>query len=244
MPESKFDLLTAKLRQRILDGEFGTAGRLPPHRQLAQQLGTSRETTNKVLQYLIAEGLLLPQGRSLYVAPPRLRIPALISHYHRYIEEQGLTPMSEFIGLPGRIPAPSNIAQLMRRETGTLVVHRCLKQGISFGTDVLFYRILENFFGNEGVDASLLRAIQTDPSYDVLHAIQESTGLVVARVHNEVLARFPTLDEQEYLGIVRATPILDVMRVQSTKDGEVLAISHLAFIGSLATASFEVEENG
>src|SRR5579859_493802 len=103
MPETKVDLLTAKLRQRIVDGEFGTAGRLPPHRQLAQQLGTSRETTNKLLQYLIAEGLLISQGRSIYVAPPHLRLPALIPQYHRYIEEQGLIPVSDFISIPDRI---------------------------------------------------------------------------------------------------------------------------------------------
>lgn len=241
MPEAKLDLLTAQLRQRIVDGEFGTAGRLPPHRQLAQQLGTSRETTNKLLQHLIAEGLLISQGRSIYVAPPYQRFPALIPHYHRYIEEQGLIPVSEFIRTPDSILAPSEIAHLMQIEVGTPVVSRCLKQGIRRGAEVLYYRILENFFRNESVDQALLRAIQTDPSYDALQAIQDATGLTVARVQNTVLARFPTTDEQKHLGIVRATPMMDVMRLQTTRDGLVLALSHLALIGSMSSLSFEVE---
>ena len=93
MSEARIDLLTDQLRQRMQSGEFGTGGHLPPHRALAIQLRTSCETTNKVLQHLLAEGLLVSQGRSIYVAPPRVRLPGIISHYQRYMQEQGVLPI-------------------------------------------------------------------------------------------------------------------------------------------------------
>ncbi|HLZ58123.1 MAG TPA: GntR family transcriptional regulator [Ktedonosporobacter sp.] len=241
MPEAKIDQLTDHMRQRILAGEFGTQGRLPPHRELADQLGTSRESTNKVLQHLIAEGLLLSQGRSVYVAPPRVRLPALISHYHRYMQDQGLFPISAFIDIPCTLAASADLAQQMRVAEGTLVVHRCLKQGIQRGAESMWYRLLENVFPATCIGETILRAMQIDPAFDVLQAVREASGKTVAKVENQAIARFPTAVEQQHLDIVRATPMMEIQRVQYSGDGEVLALSRLCLIGSLFTLSFTVD---
>lgn len=61
---TKVDVLAEQLRHRIRKGEFGTNGRLPPHRVLAEQLHTTRETVNKVIQLLQSEGLLVAREKS------------------------------------------------------------------------------------------------------------------------------------------------------------------------------------
>ena len=69
-PDMRVDMINEELRQRILDKEFGTAGRLPSLRMLAEQFNTTHETMNKVVQRLQAEGLLISLGRAgIFVIP-------------------------------------------------------------------------------------------------------------------------------------------------------------------------------
>ena len=63
-PETKIDSIADALRQRIVNGDFGTAGRLPSLRLLSEEYGTTHETMNKVIQRLQAEGLLTSLGRA------------------------------------------------------------------------------------------------------------------------------------------------------------------------------------
>ena len=58
-PDTKMDTLANELRERVQRGVFGTAGRLPSLRMLADEFGTTNETMNKVVQRLKAEGVLL-----------------------------------------------------------------------------------------------------------------------------------------------------------------------------------------
>ncbi len=104
MTDTKVDTIADALRQRIQSGEFGTSGRLPPHRTLARELGTTRETTNKVIQLLQSEGLLVSRDKSVYAAPPRVRMPAIVPHFDRFVESQGLTPVTEFLEKPDLVP--------------------------------------------------------------------------------------------------------------------------------------------
>jgi DNA-binding FadR family transcriptional regulator len=60
-PGTKIDTTTDVLRQRIVKGEFGTAGRLPSLRLLAEEYGTTHEITNKAIQRLLVDGI--KQGR-------------------------------------------------------------------------------------------------------------------------------------------------------------------------------------
>jgi DNA-binding GntR family transcriptional regulator len=87
---TKVDVLAEKLRQRVREGEFGTSGRIPPHRVLAEQLQTTRETVNKVVQLLQSEGLLVARDKSVYVKPPLMKLPGFVANYDQYIKERGL----------------------------------------------------------------------------------------------------------------------------------------------------------
>src|SRR6266516_7302676 len=118
---TKVDVLAEQLRQRVREGEFGTNGRLPPHRVLAEQLKTTRETVNKVIQLLQSEGLLVSRDKSVYVRPPLMKLPTFVANFDQYIRDHGEEPVSEFLEEPALVSLPGSVAKLMGREVGELV---------------------------------------------------------------------------------------------------------------------------
>jgi GntR family transcriptional repressor for pyruvate dehydrogenase complex len=62
------DQIVAQLEMLLLEGSFRPGDRLPPERQLAEQLGVSRPSLREAIQKLAARGLLLSrQGGGTYV---------------------------------------------------------------------------------------------------------------------------------------------------------------------------------
>src|SRR5690242_15156244 len=105
-PDVKVDSITDAFRQRILAGEYGTSGRLPSLRLLSEEYSTTRETMNKVVQRLQAEGLLVSQGRAgVFVSKPRTRIPGITARFDLYLLEQGLTPEETNVDEPAIVSA-------------------------------------------------------------------------------------------------------------------------------------------
>ena len=235
---TKVDVLAEQLRQRIREGEFGTSGRIPPHRVLAEQFGTTRETVNKVIQLLQSEGLLIARDKSVYVKPPLMKLPAFIPNYDQYIRERGLEPVSEFLEKPHLMALPDWAAKLLGREGREMVPHRLLRQGIKYPTGTVYYRLSENFYNPELVKEEIFQGLQSDPQYNTWTAMKEKYGVEVIRSKNVATARLPTLEEQNYLEIVRGTPVLELRRVQLAQDDLSVMVNNLVFVGSLLELSF------
>jgi GntR family transcriptional regulator len=235
---AKVDVLAEQLRERIRAGEFGTNGRLPPHRVLAEQLRTTRETVNKVIQLLQSEGLLVAREKSVYVKPPLMKLSAFVANYDQYIRARGLEPISEFLEKPDLAPLPDWVAQLLGRKEGEMVPHRLLRQGITYPAGPVYYRLSENFYHPDLIKDELFQGLQSDPQYNTWTAMKDKYGIEVVRSANTAIARLPTLREQNYLGIVRTTPVLELHRTQLTQDDQPVMVNNLVFIGSLLELSF------
>ncbi|MBV9689035.1 MAG: GntR family transcriptional regulator [Ktedonobacteraceae bacterium] len=238
---TKVDVLAEQLRQRIRAGEFGTNGRIPPHRVLAEQLHTTRETVNKVVQLLQSEGLLVARDKSVYVKPPLMKLPAFVANYDLYIRERGLEPVSEFLEKPALVPLPDWVAKLLGRREGEMVPHRLLRQGILYPAGPVYYRLSENFYHPELVKDEVFQELQADPQYNTWTAMKAKYGLEVVKSRNTAVARLPTLREQTHLGIVRGTPVLELHRTQLTQDELSVMVNNLVFVGSLLELSFTSE---
>lgn len=65
--ESTVDACGRSLRDEVLAGRFAPGVRLPPERQLAEQLGVNRVTVRGALARLVSEGLLTVRQGSGYV---------------------------------------------------------------------------------------------------------------------------------------------------------------------------------
>ncbi len=235
--EIKVDSIHAALRQRILDGEYGKAGRLPSLRLLAQQFNTSHETMNKVIQQLQAEGLLISLGRAgVFVNFPRKHIPGITPRFDKFLEEQGLTPEEIDIERPATVSASEEIASVFDIEEGAPVIQRYRAQGTSNKR----FRLAKNFYPVELAGGEILEKMQQDVHFDVLAAIQDIHHKVVKRVHEDVFARLPTLQEQEQLQVVRNTPVFEINRISYAADDEtVIMYSKIVAVASYFVLSYD-----
>jgi DNA-binding GntR family transcriptional regulator len=237
-PDVKVDSIADDFRQRILAGEYGSSGRLPSLRLLSEEYRTTRETMNKVVQRLQAEGLLVSQGRAgVFVSKPRTRIPGITARFDLYLQEQGLTSIESNIDEPAVVSAPPEVAKVFRIAEGAPVVRRIRLQG----TATTPYRLAENFYPVELAGGSILEQMQKDARFDVLFAIQESSGKVIKRVHEDVIGRLPTSQEQELLKIVRSAPVLEVQRTNYANDDDVTVImfNRIVFVASHFVLSYD-----
>lgn len=232
---AKVDTINDEFRQRILNGEFGTAGRLPSLRMLAEQFNTTHETMNKVIQRLQAEGLLISLGRAgVFVNPPRTRIPGITPRFDHFLEEIGLIPEETNIDEPSLVPARQEVAKAFDVTEGTPVVRRFRRQG----TSTVPYRLAENFYSTELVSTEVLERIKQDVHYDVLTAIREKHQKVIENVHEDVIGRLPTSKEHEMLKIVRNTPVFEILRTSYASDASVIMFSRIIFVASYFVLSY------
>ncbi len=228
-PEDKVTSLSDALRQRILAGEFGTGGRLPSLRMFAQQYGTTQETINKVIQRLQAEGLLKSLGRAgVFVRIPRTRIPGIVPRFDLYLKELGLEPVEKNIGEPGIVTASPDVAAALGVTVGEGVVHRLRSQGASNTP----YRLAENFYPVELAGGQILEQMQQDEHFDVLEAIKKAHAKSVRKVHEVVVGRLPSGEEQRLLNITRNAPVLEVRRTSSDEDGTAIMYNRLVLVAS------------
>jgi DNA-binding GntR family transcriptional regulator len=233
-PDLKVSDITDALRKRILNSEFGTGGRLPSLRMFAEQYHTTQQTMNTVVQRLQAEGLLTSLGRQgVFVHMPRTRIPGLVPRFDLYIKELGMEPVETNVIKPEIVPAPLDVASALGISEGASVVHRLRRQG----TSVTHMRLAENFYPVALVDDYILGEMQKNESLDALAAIKDKYGKVIKYVHEVVIARFPSEQEQDLLKINRSTPILDVRRTNKDEDGTVVMYNRISFVASY----FELE---
>lgn len=64
-PPSSYELVVEQVRRAIQLGRFGVGDKLPPERELSQQLGVSRTTVREAMRVLQGEGLVeVRRGRS------------------------------------------------------------------------------------------------------------------------------------------------------------------------------------
>ena len=231
--DTQLDITLAAIRQRILDGEFGTGGRLPPVRMLAREQGVSPDLINKALQRLQAEGLLISRGRTgVFVNKPRPRISNNLALFHSSVEEQGLKAIEETLEGPSAVPAPEHAARALGINEAVPVIYRLRR----LGTSTVHYSLLESFYPSTIVDQSMLERMQHDERLDVLSAIKETHGLAAKEIREDILGRFPTQKEQDLLGIVPGTPVQEVNSIYYAEDDKTVIL----YIRSILIASYFV----
>jgi DNA-binding GntR family transcriptional regulator len=214
-PDAKFDIIIETLRQRILEREYGTAGRLPSFRMLADQFNTTHETMNKVIQRLQAEGLLISFGRAgVFVNFSQKHLPGITPRFDQFLLEQGLSPVETDIDEPSIVPAPLEVASIFNIPNASPVVRRYRRQG----TTTTPYRLAENFYPPDLVSNEILTQLQQDVHFDILEAIKNTHGLTLKSIHEDVYARLATTQEEALLNIVRNTPVFEIQRISKGDD--------------------------
>ncbi len=230
------------LRERILAGDYGQFGRLPPAVDLANQFHVSRDTVNRALKLLQAEGYLESRGeskRGVVISRSRVRIQGITARFDLELQKLGLVATESNIDEPAIVPAPPQVAKALGIAKGVPVVRRFRKQGAEQEGTVMPYRLAENFYPTTLVDESILDQMQKDERLDVILAIGEKYGKVPVRVHEDVIGRLPTNQERQLLNITPQTPVLEVGRVSYTEDDTVIMMNKIIFVANLFVLSYD-----
>jgi len=235
------------LREQIEAGEFTQGSRLPPSDDIAAKHDTSRDTVNRAIRQLQAEGFLESRGpktRGVLVGHARMRLPGLTARFDLELEKLGLVPYEKNIDEPAIIPAPADIAKALGVQEGTPVVHRFrvqgeTKPGRKEEERNIPYRLAENFYPTSLVDESILEQMQKNERLDVIVAIREKTGKAPVRVHEDLTVRLPRLRERNSLQITPQTSVLEIKRISYAEADTVVMVNKIILVASVFTLSYD-----
>jgi DNA-binding GntR family transcriptional regulator len=199
----KLDEVVAQLREQILRGDFGVRGLLPSRSSLEKEFDISHSMMNQVILQLQGEGLLSSGNgnRRLVATPPRKRVPATDIPFTRFLQEEGMEPVTEYLELPERLPMDERLAHAFGVPVGTLYVARIRRDG----TKQMWYRLTSKYYLSELIDDQTLEGMRANNRHDAILDIKQRKGY------------YRTSRYSGRAGAFRASPFLASIRYYSDK---------------------------
>jgi GntR family transcriptional regulator len=204
-PEPLWIQAAALIHGQIEDGALKSGARLPPERQLCQQLNISRVTLRKALNHLVENGVLnASHGRGWYVAKnaARREWPNALESFTETAARMGLKPQSE----------------VLRAEVLPASIDEAEELSIAPGTDLFHLervRLLDEMpiaLDLTEMAVSVLPAIRKiDFSGGSLYRTLAEAGIEPVRADATVEAREADVSEAGHLRLAPGKPLL-VMR--------------------------------
>jgi len=221
------------LEQLIESGELPMGTRLENETDLADQLGLSRPTMRKAIEYLVDRGLLVrKRGLGTLVAHAKVR---------RQVE---LTSLYDDLAKTRRDPSTRVLSFVVESAPETLA----LELGIPAGTNVY---ILERLRYAEGeplalmrnhVPADLLQLTPEDLEVNGLYNLLRANGVSLRIAKQSIGARAATAAEARALGETRGAPLLTMTRAAYDDQGR--AVEHGSHVYRASRYSFDLTLTG
>jgi DNA-binding GntR family transcriptional regulator len=201
------------LREKILAGDYEPTddnprrNELPGAAELGAKYGVSDKTAGRAIQQLIAEGLVASRpGLRPIVVPRKQRADRwpVNRRYARAREARGLVFGGDMQGREvdkrttstGRVPAPDDVAVLLRMDAGQEVWARARQLFI----DGRVAELSVSYFPLDLAEGTILTTSGAFPLGGVVAAL-ESLGHRVMRTANEARARLASEDELRAFGV-------------------------------------------
>jgi DNA-binding GntR family transcriptional regulator len=241
MPKAeKLEEAVTQLREQILRGEFGVRGSLPPRAILEKELGIPHSTMSQVILRLQGEGLIAYSGnRRLQAIPQRKRVPSRSVAFTRFLQAQGLEPVTEYLERPERLPMDEDLAKAFGVAPGTLYVARIRRDG----TKQMWYRVTSKYYLSSLIDDRTLTGMKTNDKYDAIMDIKNNMGITAQFMSEDIIARLPSSHEQDVLGIARYVPLQEITRTSYNKSpdegGKVLWLNKILLVAPLFVTHYE-----
>lgn len=214
--------IVAELRTEIVDGHRAPGTRLPSENELADLYETSRPTVRRAIARLKAEGLVVTeQGRATFVRPsPHVRLLLSGTSYRKHrragltgfnaqVREQGQQPLQRLLAVT-TVPAPDEVAlRLALDETAPVVVRRRL-----FLVDDQPVALCDSYYP-ASLAADTVIAEPHRIRGGVHRVIEDPDGPIrrkIARSVDDLIARMPSVEEAEQLGLSAGVPVVRVLR--------------------------------
>lgn len=205
-----------KLMELIRRAGYGPGDRIPPERDLAEQLGVSRMTMRRATENLVQQGVLERRSTSgTYVREPRVTRPVgygVTLGLTQLLRQEGNEPGSRLLSFETRT-ATQKVREALDLPIGAKVVisrRQRLVNGQPFCVEV------------SHLPASLvpgLAASDLIESPSLYSLLQERYGISIGRSDQLLSVASATDEEAELLGVAPGSPVLLLRSVVSDANG-------------------------
>lgn len=196
---------------------------LPPERQLAEQLGTSRTTLRKALAELAGEGVLRrTQGSGNFVAPPKVVHVRQLSSLTDDLKAEGMQPSSQILGLE-QVRAEPAVAEHLEIAPGERI-HLLTRLREVDGEPLA----IEEAHLPGALPRLEAKLVETGSLYA---ALRDCYDRGVQSVEDTVETALANPDQAELLRIATGQPLLLVHRTSRDKTGRVVEWTRSVYRG-------------
>ncbi len=217
------------LEQMIESGELATGTRLENEIDLADQLGLSRPTMRRAIEYLVGRGLLIrKRGVGTQVVQAKVKRQIELTSLYDDLAKSHRDPSTRVVSFRTE-PAPDALA---------------LELGIPEGTEVYVFERLRSADAEplalmrNHVPADLLRLTPADLEVQGLYNLLRANGINLRIAKQAIGARAATAAEARALGEAKGAPLLTMERAVYDDHGR--AVEHGKHIYRASRYSFDL----
>ncbi len=208
------------IADRIGRGAYAPGDRLPSERWFGDELGVSRTTVRRAFDQLVAEGLVVEDGRGLVVPALPAPVDDRLVSLTELAAARGLTVSARVLGADVR-PATLDEADAFAVAAGSPVF------------DLGRVRLLDGLevsVDHDRVPLALLpEASEIDFTTASLYAAIEAGGRVLAEARSQIEAAGATPEEAGHLGLRPGAPVLVTTERTVDPDGRVVTLGRTAY---------------
>jgi GntR family transcriptional regulator len=211
------------LEAAISDGRLPPGTRLDNEVYLAEQLGLSRPTMRRAMQYLVDKGVLVRRrGIGTRVVQPKVRRPLGLSSLYEDLRSSGQSPTTRVLSL-GPEPVGGPVAQALGVPAETLVTVLVRLRSASGQPIARMCNYLPHTI--PGLAGGLTTAALEEHG---LYEVIRSLGIQLHAADQSIGARTATATEARLLGEPRGSALLTMQRTAYDDHGRVVEFgSHI-----------------
>jgi DNA-binding GntR family transcriptional regulator len=221
------------------------AGRLPPGSrldneiQLADELGLSRPTMRRAMEYLVDKGLIIRRrGIGTTIVQPKVRRPLQLTSLYDDLAATGQQPTSTVLSL-GIAPAPAPAADALGLAPAT-PVHSIVRLRSAAGRPIArMANYLPTTVPGLGPDAFTVPALESTGLYRLLR----TAGIHLHAADETIGARKATPEEARLLGEARGAALLTMARTSYDDHGRIVEYGTHIYAASRYTLSLSLLAN-
>jgi DNA-binding GntR family transcriptional regulator len=224
------------LQTAIEAGQLLPGSRLDNEIQLADELGLSRPTMRRAMEYLVDKGLIIRRrGVGTTIVHPKVRRPLQLTSLYDDLAASGQEPTSSVLSL-GVVPAPAEPADALGVAPGT-PVHAIARLRSAGGLPIArLVNYLPTTLQGLGPGAFTRDALESTGLYRLLR----SAGVHLHAADQTIGARRATAEEARVLDEPRGAAVLTMQRVAYDDRGRVVEYGSHIYAASRYTFSLSL----
>ncbi|MFV0458478.1 MAG: GntR family transcriptional regulator [Actinomycetales bacterium] len=196
--------LAQSLQSNIENGNIPAGSLLGNEIRLADELGVSRPTIRRAIEYLVSQGLLVRRrGVGTQVVRAQVRRPLELTSLYEDLSSAGKEPRTDVLAFTEE-PAPDEVADALRMEPETPVL---AIQRLRYAHDEPI-AILVNY-----LPVDLVSMTQESLEQHGLYELMRGAGVHIHLAEQTIGARNATSDEARRLNEKRSAALLTMTRI-------------------------------